>query len=213
MLSSTMDSSKRRLSGPGPTGTSQKRPNVSAPGAAVEDEAIEEQMALLPESPEDDADDIDQHMLEEDLELHLGEAGRNWERPAPPPLDPSMQSLGEVLHMHCSVVSLCCHQHIDIACGNGSMAFHHSSTEILVTAKCSLQRLCVPASAAFQQLEVDYYIGAPNQQVFRTDLLETPIIRMYGVTEHGVMPLPVCFCWHTTLPLDSMACRPLALQS
>ncbi|CAL5224971.1 g7745 [Coccomyxa viridis] len=126
-----MDSSKRRLSGPGPTGTSQKRPNVSAPGVAVEDEAIEEQMAILPESPEDDADDIDQHMLEEDLELHLGEAGRNWERPAPPPLDPSTQSL------------------------------------------------------AFQQLEVDYYIGAPNQQVFRTDLLETPIIRMYGVTEHG----------------------------
>ncbi len=32
---------------------------------------------------------------------------------------------------------------------------------------------------------MDYYIGAPNQQVFRTDLLETPIIRMYGVTEHG----------------------------
>ena len=54
-------------------------------------------MALLPESPEDDADDIDQHLLEEDLELHLGEAGRNWERPAPPPLDPSMQSLGELL--------------------------------------------------------------------------------------------------------------------
>ena len=42
------------------------------------------------------------------------------------------------------------------------------------------------AHAAFQQLEVDYYIGAPNQQVFRTDLHETPIIRMYGVTEHGM---------------------------
>ena len=61
-------------------------------------------MAILPESPEDDADDIDQHMLEEDLELHLGEAGRNWERPAPPPLDPSTQSLGEVLEMHCRAV-------------------------------------------------------------------------------------------------------------
>ena len=101
-----MDSSKRRLSGPGPTGTSQKRPNVSAPGT-VEEEAIEEQMAVLPESPEDDADDIDQHMLEEDLELHLGEAGRNWERPAPPPLDPSAQSLGESSCMHCPVPSLC----------------------------------------------------------------------------------------------------------
>ena len=39
--------------------------------------------------------------------------------------------------------------------------------------------------AVFQQLEVDYYIGAPDQQTFRTDLLEVPIIRMYGVTEQG----------------------------
>ena len=36
---------------------------------------------------------FDQHLLEEDLELHLGEAGRNWERPAPPPIDTSVQSL------------------------------------------------------------------------------------------------------------------------
>ena len=39
--------------------------------------------------------------------------------------------------------------------------------------------------AAFQQLEVDYYIGTPNQSVHPTDLLETPIVRMYGVTENG----------------------------
>ena len=93
-MSSSMDSSKRRLSGPAPGGPAQKRPSIPAPGA-TEDEAIEEQVGLLPESPEDDADDIDQHMLEEDLELHLGEAGRNWERPAPAPIDPSTQSLGE----------------------------------------------------------------------------------------------------------------------
>lgn len=93
-MSSSMDSSKRRLSGPAPGGPAQKRPNIPAPGA-IEDDAIEEQVGLLPESPEDDADDIDQHMLEEDLELHLGEAGRNWERPAPAPIDPSTQSLGE----------------------------------------------------------------------------------------------------------------------
>jgi hypothetical protein len=45
---------------------------------------------------------------------------------------------------------------------------------------------CAITFAAFQQLEVDYYIGAPNQQVFPTDLQETPIIRMYGVTEQGM---------------------------
>ena len=42
---------------------------------------------------------------------------------------------------------------------------------------------------AFQQLEVDYFVGPPtahSQQVHRTDLHEVPILRMYGVTEAGV---------------------------
>ena len=39
--------------------------------------------------------------------------------------------------------------------------------------------------AAFQQLEVDYFLGNPNRVVHRTDLLETPIVRMYGVTKEG----------------------------
>jgi hypothetical protein len=39
--------------------------------------------------------------------------------------------------------------------------------------------------AAFQQLDVDYFIGPPNQQLYRTDLSEVPILRMYGVTEQG----------------------------
>ena len=52
-------------------------------------------------------------------------------------------------------------------------------------AQCSSNLTCASTLAAFQQLEVDYYIGAPNQQVFPTDLQETPIIRMYGVTEQG----------------------------
>lgn len=45
------------------------------------------------ESYELDAEDVDQRLVEEDLELHLGEAGRNWERPAPPPLDTATQSI------------------------------------------------------------------------------------------------------------------------
>ena len=89
-----MDSSKRRLSGAAPRGSAQKRPNAAVV-KDIEEETAEEPVAVLPESPqEDDADDVDQHMLEEDLELHLGEAGRNWERPGPPPIDASMQSLG-----------------------------------------------------------------------------------------------------------------------
>ena len=95
-----MDSSKRRLSGAAPRGSAQKRPNAAVV-KAVEEEPAEEPVAVLPESPqEDDAEDVDQHMLEEDLELHLGEAGRNWERPAPPPIDVSVQSLGLSPPMH-----------------------------------------------------------------------------------------------------------------
>ena len=40
--------------------------------------------------------------------------------------------------------------------------------------------------AAFQQLEVDTYVGAPNKAVYQTDLYEAPILRMYGVTQNGV---------------------------
>ena len=51
--------------------------------------------------------------------------------------------------------------------------------------------------AAFQQMEVDYYVGAPDQSMFRTDLQEVPILRMYGVTEQGARstasPAPCCF--------------------
>jgi len=111
------------MSGPYPTGPAQKRTN-GAPGV-LEDEAIEEQVALLPESLEDDGDDVDQQMLEDDLELHLGEAGRNWERPAPPPLEPSTQSLGMLLHMHaipmtdalwCNVPLILAHQKLPLLC-------------------------------------------------------------------------------------------------
>lgn len=38
-------------------------------------------------------DDVDAIMLDDDIELHLGEAGRNWTRPEPPPLDPKKDSL------------------------------------------------------------------------------------------------------------------------
>ena len=47
--------------------------------------------------------------------------------------------------------------------------------------------------AAFQQLEVDYFVGPPTAhslQVHRTDLHEVPILRMYGVTEAGMPPDP-----------------------
>jgi hypothetical protein len=39
--------------------------------------------------------------------------------------------------------------------------------------------------AAFQQLEVDYFIGDPHFLWHKTDLHEAPIIRMYGVNQTG----------------------------
>jgi len=39
--------------------------------------------------------------------------------------------------------------------------------------------------AAFQQLDVDYYLGPPDPKVQTTELTEVPILRMYGVSEAG----------------------------
>lgn len=46
-------------------------------------------------------------------------------------------------------------------------------------------KLTILAAAAFQQLEVDYFIGEPNSKIMQTELTEVPILRMYGVTEAG----------------------------
>lgn len=86
-----MDTSKRSLEGAGPSGPPLKRLNESG---GLEDEPVDEQLDAVPENLEDDAEDVDERLLEEELELHLGEAGRNWKRPAPPPLNSATQSLG-----------------------------------------------------------------------------------------------------------------------
>ncbi len=87
-----MGTFKRELEGSGPQGPPAKRPNGSG---GMDDELVDEQFEAVPEGLEDDAEDVDIRLLEEDLELHLGEAGRNWERPAPPFIDPKADSLGE----------------------------------------------------------------------------------------------------------------------
>ena len=40
----------------------------------------------------------------------------------------------------------------------------------------------------FQQLELDYTLGAPHPRARTPDLLEVPIIRMFGVTDAGAIP-------------------------
>ena len=56
--------------------------------------------ARAPEGLQDDdmdAEDVDERLLEEELELQLGEAGRNWERPPPPPITPATDPIGELV--------------------------------------------------------------------------------------------------------------------
>lgn len=102
-----MDSTKRTLEGPTPSGPPLKRQNDSG---GAEEELVDEQFDTVPENLEDDGEDVDERLLEEDLELHIGEAGRNWKRPAPPPLNPASESLG-VLSIagfsHTALVEVC----------------------------------------------------------------------------------------------------------
>ncbi len=67
----------------------------------MDEEVLDDQLEgraqqALPED-ELDIDDVDERLLEEEeVELHIGEAGRNWERPAPPPLNPAADALSEL---------------------------------------------------------------------------------------------------------------------
>ena len=88
-----MDATKRGLEGAGPSGPPLKRRNDSG---GAEDELVEQQFEAVPENLEDDGEDVDVRLLEEDLELHLGEAGRNWKRPDPPPRNTATDSLGRL---------------------------------------------------------------------------------------------------------------------
>lgn len=48
---------------------------------------------------------------------------------------------------------------------------------------CALTHKMLPA--VFQQLETDYCISPPNKNIHPTDLVEVPVIRMFGCTEQG----------------------------
>ena len=68
--------------------TSAKRPNRGSGGLADDLEAeIDNEQDLAEE-------DVDAMMFDDGIELELGEAGRNWERPEPKPHDPKNDKLG-----------------------------------------------------------------------------------------------------------------------
>ena len=113
----------KRTAGNDADAPSAKRANAGS-GALEEDldAEIDAQQDQLAE------DDVDAMMLDDDIELHLGEAGRNWTRPEPPPLDPKTQSLG-VLGKP-GVQSNFGLQHLQICCSlpaNGGRLCHRMS--------------------------------------------------------------------------------------
>jgi DNA polymerase delta subunit 1 len=97
------------------------------PPADGDEDLIEEAFDM--ETQEDEIEDMEASLEVE--EGALGEAGKNWMRPPPPPINASNDAL------------------------------------------------------VFQQFEVDYTSGPPNQQYYRTDLTEVPVLRMFGVNQHG----------------------------
>ena len=66
-----------------------KRPSAGS-GALEEDLEAE----LDAEQDQQAEEDVDATMFDDDIELHLGEAGRNWTRPEPKPHDPRKDKLG-----------------------------------------------------------------------------------------------------------------------
>lgn len=86
----------KRPAGPEADAYPSKRPTGQGSGALEEDldADIDAQQDQLAE------DDVDAMMLDDDIELHLGEAGRNWTRQEPPPLDPKKDSLSRCFALH-----------------------------------------------------------------------------------------------------------------
>ena len=89
-----METSKRPWQGAGDGGPPMKRGGGAGGGSgsgAIDDDMVEAQFAAEPEGM--DVDDEDQHLQMADIDVDLGEAGRNWERPPPPPLDSRAESI------------------------------------------------------------------------------------------------------------------------
>ena len=70
-------------------------PSAKRPGSGGLEEDLESELIAEQDLAEDD---VDAMMLDDGIELQLGEAGRNWERPEPAPHDPKKEKLGRSFH-------------------------------------------------------------------------------------------------------------------
>ncbi len=78
----------RGAEGPASAGA---KPSGGAVSNSYEDDLVDDQ---LENDVEDAAEDEAGRQASDDVDVQLGEAGRNWERPAAPPLDERVDNLG-----------------------------------------------------------------------------------------------------------------------
>ena len=131
-----------------------------------------------PAPPEDGVDDDDEAAggQLEDVAVHLGEAGRNWERPAPAPLDCATQDLSEEGEESLFSVG-------KSRSSSPSFLFVGPSSSLSLS---PFPRSTPITTTAFQQIEVDYTTLPPDQRLRPgCDLTEAPVLRMFGVDASG----------------------------
>jgi hypothetical protein len=88
----------------------------------------------------------------EDVDLELGEAGRNWERPALPPLDPTKDDIGASLMR----------PRAPCPTNGGSIRPPHTRSHPLPAHH--------PPATVFQQVECDYFVGPPDARVHQVSV-------------------------------------------
>ena len=125
-------------------------------------------------------DDVVAVAEEADIAFDVGEAGRNWERPALPKLDSRRDSIGGPACVPHACPRLLLTEWL-LASQGLNLAGGKTPPRTLSRMACS----CGPCCAAFQQFEVDYTMSAPNLTLYRTDLSNVPVLRMFGVTPQG----------------------------
>lgn len=97
-----MDATKRPWQG-SVGGPPMKRAAAAGAGGgsgAVDDELVEQ--AAFSAEADDLGEDEDTRLQMADIDVDLGEAGRNWERPLPPPLDPHAASISARRRTSCT---------------------------------------------------------------------------------------------------------------
>lgn len=96
----------KRLASAQAEAPSAKRPSGQGSGGLEEDLDAELDAQQQQQQDQMGEDDFDTMMLDDDIELHLGEAGRNWTRPEPALVDPQKDALGQDI----SFEQRCCKQ-------------------------------------------------------------------------------------------------------